>query len=97
MNYLKNSIENVFNPNDFEKNLFRNEYVNFLQYEFHYVESCFYSTLQRFHVGFTPNIGVRAIFCKGGRGGEPFAPKKISQVAQIFTKQSKRNEGHTMH
>ena len=24
-------------------------------------------------------------------------PKKFSQVAQIFTKQSKRKEGHTMH
>ena len=27
--------------------------------------------------------------------GEPFA-QKFSQVAQIFTKQSKRNEGHMM-
>ena len=36
---------------------------------------------------------IRAIFWPGG--GEPFA-QKFSQVAQIFTKQSKRNEGHMM-
>ena len=36
------------------------------------------------------------IFLPGG-GGEPFAQKKFLQVAQIFTKQSKGNEGHTMH
>ena len=38
-------------------------------------------------------IGVRADFW---REGEPFA-QKFSQVAQIFTKQSKRNEGLVMH
>ena len=37
-------------------------------------------------------IGVRAIFCRGG----DHLPKKVSQVAQIFAKQSKSNEGHTM-
>ena len=37
-------------------------------------------------------IGVREIFCQGG--GVNHLPKKISQVAQIFTKESKRNEGH---
>ena len=43
-------------------------------------------------------IGVRAIFCRGGGGGAvSHLPKKFSQVAQIFTKQSKRKEGHTMH
>ena len=31
----------------------------------------------------------------GGGGGKPFA-QKVLQVAQIFAKQSKRNEGHTM-
>ena len=36
--------------------------------------------------------GVRAIFRQGG--GKPFA-QKFLQVAQIFTKQSKRDEGHT--
>ena len=41
------------------------------------------------------SIGVRAIFCQGG-GGEPFA-QKFSQVAQMLTKQSKRNEGHMVH
>ena len=32
------------------------------------------------------------------RGGEGVnhSPKKFLQIAQIFTKQSKRNEGHTM-
>ena len=40
-------------------------------------------------------IGVRAIFGQGG-GGVNHLPKKFMQVAQIFTKQSKRNEGHTM-
>ena len=39
-------------------------------------------------------IGLRAIFWLGG--GEPLA-QKFSQVAQIFTKQWKRNEGHMMH
>ena len=32
----------------------------------------------------------------GGGGGVNHLPKKFSQVAQIFTKQSKRNEGHKM-
>ena len=32
---------------------------------------------------------------KRGGGGEPFA-QKFSQDAQIFMKQSKRNEGHMM-
>ena len=36
--------------------------------------------------------GVRAIFRQWG--GKPFA-QKFLQVAQIFTQQSKRNEGHT--
>ena len=43
------------------------------------------------------NIGVRAIFYQGGGGGGGAVnhlPKKFSQVAQIFTKKSKRNEGH---
>ena len=35
-------------------------------------------------------------FARGG-GAVNHLPKKFSQVAQIFTKQSKRNEGHTMH
>ena len=36
-------------------------------------------------------------FLPGGRGGgKPFAPQKILQVAQIFTRQSKRNESETM-
>ena len=35
-------------------------------------------------------------FLPGG-GAVNHLPKKLSQVAQIFTKQSKRNEGHTMH
>ena len=35
-------------------------------------------------------------FLPGGGGSGPFA-QKFSQVAQIFTKQSKRNEGHMMH
>ena len=30
------------------------------------------------------------------RGAVNHLPKKFLQVAQIFTKQSKRNEGHTM-
>ena len=38
-------------------------------------------------------IGVREIFCQGAVN---HLPKKLSQVAQIFTKQSKRNEGHMM-
>ena len=43
------------------------------------------------------NIGVRAIFCQGGGGGAVnHLPKKFLQVAQIFTKQSNRNEAHTM-
>ena len=37
-------------------------------------------------------IGVREIFCQGGAVNN--WPKKISQVAQIFTKESKTNEGH---
>ena len=37
-------------------------------------------------------IGVRKIFCQGGAVNH--LPKKISQVAQIFPKESKRNEGH---
>ena len=36
-------------------------------------------------------IGVRAIFCQGGAVNH--LPKKCLQVAQIFTKQSNRNEG----
>ena len=40
-------------------------------------------------------IGVRAIFCQGGAVNH--LPKKFSEFAQILTKQSKRNEGHTMH
>ena len=39
-------------------------------------------------------IGVRAIFF--ARGAVNHLPKKFSQVAQIFTKPQKRNEGHTM-
>ena len=39
-------------------------------------------------------IGVRAIFCQGG--GVNRLPKKFLQVAQMFTKPSNRNEGHTM-
>ena len=38
-------------------------------------------------------IGVREIFCQGGAAVNHL-PKKISQVAQIFPKESKRNEGH---
>ena len=41
-------------------------------------------------------IGMRAIFCQGGGCSEQFV-QKFSPVAQIFTKQSKRNQGHTMH
>ena len=41
------------------------------------------------------NIGVRAFFF--ARGAVNHLPKKFSQVAQIFTRQSKRNEGNTMH
>ena len=37
-------------------------------------------------------IGVREIFCQGGAVNH--LPKKFSQVSQIFTKESKRNEGH---
>ena len=32
-------------------------------------------------------------FAEGGGGGVNHLPKKKSQVAQIFTKDSKRNEG----
>ena len=32
----------------------------------------------------------------GGGGAVNHSPKKFLQIAQIFTKQSKRNEGHTM-
>ena len=43
------------------------------------------------------SIGEREIFCQGGGGVggavNHFA-KNISQVPQIFTKESKRNEGH---
>ena len=39
----------------------------------------------------TEDIGVWAIFCQGGAVNH--LPKKILQVAQIFTKQSNRNEG----
>ena len=38
------------------------------------------------------NISIREIFCQGGAVNH--LPKKILQVAQIFTKESKRNEGH---
>ena len=42
-------------------------------------------------------MGVRAIFGRGGVGGAVnHSPKKFLQIAQIFKKQSKRNEGHTM-
>jgi len=37
-------------------------------------------------------IGVREIFCQGGEAVNHL-PKKISQVAQIFTKESERKEG----
>ena len=40
------------------------------------------------------SIGVREIFCQGGGGAVNYLPQKIFQVAQIFTKESKRNEGH---
>ena len=45
------------------------------------------------------HIGVRAIFFTGGGGGGgggavSHLPKKSSQVAQMFTTKSKRNEGH---
>ena len=46
----------------------------------------------QFHL-ISVGIGVRDIFCQGG-GAVNHLPKKISQVAQIFTKESKRNEGH---
>ena len=39
-------------------------------------------------------IGVRAVFLP--RGAVNHLPKKFSQIAKFFTKQSKRNEGHTM-
>ena len=39
--------------------------------------------------------GVREFFCQGG-GGEPFA-QKILTICPNFTKQSKGNEGQTMH
>ena len=35
-------------------------------------------------------------FRPGGGGAVNHLPKKFLQVTQIFTKQSKRNEGHTM-
>ena len=44
-------------------------------------------------------IGVRAFFCQGGGGGgggEPFAQKILTSCPN-FMKQSKGNEGHTMH
>ena len=41
-------------------------------------------------------IGVRAFFCQGGGGGEPSAQKILTSCPN-FTKQSKGNEGHTMH
>ena len=41
-------------------------------------------------------IGIRAFFARGV-GVVNHLPKKFLQVAQIFTKQSKGNEGHTMH
>ena len=59
-------------------------------------------------VSFTVNILTYVASCRcyschrrtgnflPGGGGEPFA-QKFSQVAQIFTKQSKRNEGHMLH
>ena len=37
--------------------------------------------------------GVRG----GGGGAVNHLPKNFLQVAQFFTKQSKGNEGHTMH
>ena len=41
---------------------------------------------------FTVPIGVRAIFCQGGGGGAIIPlPKKLFQVAQNFTKQSRGN------
>ena len=46
---------------------------------------------------FLPEIHRRTgNFLPGGGGGVNHLPKKFLQVAQIFTKQSKRNEGHTM-
>ena len=39
--------------------------------------------------------GRTGIFLPGGAVNH--LPKNFSQVAQIFTKQSKGNEGHTMH
>ena len=45
-------------------------------------------------LNFDEHIGIRAIFCQGG--GQNNLPKKFSHVAQIFTKQSERTEGHTM-
>ena len=49
-------------------------------------------------------IGVRSFFLPrgwggGGGGGEAVShlPNKFLQVAQIFTKQPKGKEGHTMH
>ena len=46
-------------------------------------------------------IVVRAIFCPereggGGGGAVNYLPKNLFHVAQIFTKQSKRNEANTM-
>ena len=40
------------------------------------------------------HIGVGAFFVNGAVS---HLPKKFLQVAQIFTKQLKGNEGHTMH
>ena len=41
-------------------------------------------------------MGVRAIFGRGGGEAVTHSPKKFLQIAQIFKKQSKRNEGHTL-
>ena len=58
----------------------------------------FFSPPPFIHICFNLIIGVRAIFYQGGGGGGAVnhLPKKFSQVAQIFTRQSKTNEGHTM-
>lgn len=42
-------------------------------------------------------IDIRAIFLPEGAVAVDHLPKKFLQVAQIFTKQSKRNEGQMMH
>ena len=44
-----------------------------------------------FGVNKSKPIGVREIFCQGGAVNH--LPKKVSQVAQIFTKESERKEG----